>query len=151
MSVTPVGISSDLKRAGRRFGYGVAIVVNAVLLIAVQNILDWGWLPFLTDDFADVVPWISLGLGTAIVANVVYEFNDTPFIKSTGQILVNLVSIFVTYEIYLVFPFDFSGSTFSWEVVMRVLLVLAMVGAGVGVLVEAVKLASSGSRHEERW
>jgi hypothetical protein len=50
----------------------------------------------------------------------------------------------------LVFPFDFSGSTFNWEVVFRILLVMAMVGAGLGVLVEAVKLASCELQGERK-
>jgi hypothetical protein len=150
MSAIETQISRDLKKAGLRFGYGVAIAINVTLLVVVRYILDWGWLPFLTDEFADVVPWISFGLVATIVANLVYQFNDTRIIKSTGQILTNLISIFVTYQVYLVFPFDFSGSTFNWEVISRILLVLAMVGAGIGVLVEAVKLASSEFQQERR-
>lgn len=150
MSVTQVGAPPDLKRAGKRFGYGVAIAINVAMLVVVQNILDWGWLPFLTPEFNDVVPWMSLGLIATIVANVVYQFTDTPVVKSTGQILVNVISILVTYQLFLVFPFDFSGSAFGWSVVIRILLVLAIVGAGVGVLVEAVKLASNESRQERR-
>jgi len=150
MSVTQIDVPPELRQAGRRFGYGVAIAINVALLIVVQYILDWGRLGFLTDAFADVVPWISLGLVATIVANLVYQFNDTPIIKSTGQILTNLISIFVTYQVYLVFPFDFSGSTFDWEVIFRILLVLAMVGAGIGVLVEAIKLASSEFQQERR-
>ncbi|HEX6301318.1 MAG TPA: hypothetical protein VF148_12695 [Acidimicrobiia bacterium] len=150
MSATGIHVSPDLRRAGRRFGYGVAIAINVAMLIVVQYILDWGRLAFLTDEFADVVPWISLGLVATIVANLVYQFNDTRIVKSTGQILTNLISIFVTYQVYLVFPFDFSGSTFNWEVIFRILLVLAMVGAGIGVLVEAVKLASSEFQQERR-
>lgn len=150
MSATETYASPDLRRAGRRFGYGVAIAINVALLILVQNILDWGTLAFLTDEFADVVPWISLGLAATILANLVYQFNDTRIIKSTGQILTNLISIFVTYQVLLVFPFDFSGSTFNWELMFRILLVLAMVGAGIGVVVEAVKLASSEFQQERR-
>lgn len=150
MSATGTYASPDLRRAGRRFGYGVAIAINVALLILVQNILDWGTLAFLTDEFADVVPWISLGLAATILANLVYQFNDTRIIKSTGQILTNLISIFVTYQVLLVFPFDFSGSTFNWELMFRILLVLAMVGAGIGVVVEAVKLASSEFQQERR-
>lgn len=150
MSVTQIDVPPELRQAGRRFGYGVAIAINVALLIVVQYILDWGRLGFLTDAFADVVPWISLGLVATIVANLVYQFNDTPIVKSTGQILTNLISIFVTYQVYLVFPFDFSGSTFDWEVIFRILLVLAMVGAGIGVLVEAIKLASSEFQQERR-
>jgi hypothetical protein len=150
MSAIGTHISPDLRRAGLRFGYGVAVAINVAMLIAVQYILDWGWLPFLTHEFADVVPWISLGLVATIVANLVYQFNDTRIVKSTGQILTNLISIFVTLQVYLVFPFDFSGSTYNWEITFRILLVLAMVGAGIGVLVEAVKLASREFQQERR-
>ncbi len=48
----------------------------------------------------------------------------------------------MTYQIWQVFPFDFSAYEFNWGFVVRVLLVLAMVGAGIGVLAEATKLAS---------
>jgi hypothetical protein len=135
-------VSPELKRVGRTFGYGVAAVINLVMLIVVQNILDWGWAPFLTDEFAQVVPWISLSLVASIVANLIYEFNDTRFVKSTGQILTNLISIFVTYQVLTVFPFDFSAYDFNWALIVRIVLILAMVGAGIGVLTEAVKLAA---------
>jgi len=116
MSVTQIDVSPDLKQTRRRLGYGVAITINVAMLIVVQFILDWGWLPFLNAEFADLIPWISLGLVATILANLVYEFNDSVVVKSTGQIMTNLVSIFVTYQVFLVFPFHFSGSTFNWEV-----------------------------------
>lgn len=142
MSTTHVGVSPEVKRFGRRIGYAIAVVVNLVMLVIAQNILDWGWLPFLTGDFAQVVPWISLGLIASIVANAIYQFNDTLIVKSTGQIGVSLISVFVTYQIWQVFPFDFSAYEFNWGVLARVLLVLAMVGAGIVVLAEAIKLTS---------
>ena len=149
MTVSHLDVSPQVRAAGRRFGYGVAVVVNLFMLVAVQFILDWGWLPFLTDEFATLVPWISLSLLVSIVVNLVYQFNDTPVVKSTGQILSNLISLFVTYQIFQVFPFDFSGSEFDWTLVTRILLILAMVGSGIGVLTEAVKLAS-GEPEERR-
>ncbi len=142
MTVSHLDVSPQVKLAGRRFGYGVAVIVNLVMLVAVQFILDWGWLPFLTDEFSTLVPWISLSLLVSIIANLVYQFNDTPVVKSTGQILSNLISLFVSYQIFLVFPFDFSAYDFNWTVVARVVLILAMVGSGVGMLTEAAKLAS---------
>jgi hypothetical protein len=149
MSVRQIDISPELQQAGRRFGYGVAVVINVAMLIVVQQILGWGWLPFLTHEFAEVVPWISMSLIASIVANLVCQFNDTTTVKSTGQILVNLISIFVTLQMLLVFPFDFSAYTFSWEIVVRVVLVLAMVGAGIGALTELIKLVS-GEPDKER-
>jgi len=150
MSTMQIDVAPELKRAGRRFGYGVAVVINVAMLIAVQYIYDWGWLPFLTVEFNEVVPWISLSLMASILANLVYQFNDAPPVKSTGQILVNLISIVVSYRIFQTFPFDFSGYDFNWAIVVRIVLILAMVGAGIGVLTEAVKPASSGPEKERR-
>ena len=150
MSTTQIDISPDLKRAGRHLGYGIAVVINVVMLIVVQNILHWGWLPFLTDDFAEVVPWISLSLVASIVANLIYQFDDSGWVKATGQISTSLISIFVTYQLFRVFPFDFSGYDFNWGVVVRVALVLAIVGAGIGMLAEAYKLVSLRAGNERR-
>lgn len=141
MSATRTDIMHEPTRTGRRFGYAVAVVVNLVMLLVVLNILEWGWMPFLTEEFTTVVPWISLSLIVSIVVNLVYQFNDTPIVKSMGQILVNLISIFVSYQVYSVFPFDFSSYDFNWALLTRIVLILAMVGAGIGVLAETVKLA----------
>jgi hypothetical protein len=148
MSTTLIDVSPDLKQLGRQVGYAIAVVVNLVMLVIAYNILGWGWLPFLTGDFAKVVPWIGLGLIASIVANVVYQFNDTRIVKSMGQIGVNLISVFVTYQIWQVFPFDFSAYEFNWVVLVRFILVLAMAGAGIGVLAEAGKLASGNTQKE---
>jgi hypothetical protein len=121
-----------------RLGYAIAIVVNAVLVVVVQNIE--GSLPFLTAEFAGLVPWISLSLAVAIVANGIFLFDDSPAVKSTGQILMSVVIIGVTYQVLQVFPFDFTGYSFAWDTLVRVLLVLAMVGSGIAALIEMLRL-----------
>jgi hypothetical protein len=150
MSATRIDIVHEPTRTGKRFGYGIAVVINLVMLLIVLNILEWGWVPFLTDEFTAVVPWISLSLIVSIVVHLVYQFNDTPVVKSTGQILINLISVFVTYQVYLVFPFDFSSYDFNWALLTRIVLIVAMVGAGIGVLAEAVKLTVVGPENERR-
>jgi hypothetical protein len=150
LSSTHIDIAPELKRTGMRFGYGVAIIINLAMLVVVQNIFEWGWLPFLTEKFAEVVPWISLSLIVSIGANLMYEFDDTPMVKSVGQILTNLISIFVTYLIFKVFPFDFSSYVFNWALIVRIVLILAMGGAGIGVLTEAVKLTSAEPHKQGR-
>ena len=143
MTVSRIDMPPRLRSAGRRAGYGVAVVVNLVLLVIVQFILDWQWLPFLTEEFRALVPWISLSLVAPIAANLVYQFDDSTPVRSTGQILCNLVSLVVTYEVFEVFPFDFSAYDYNWEAIVRFVLILTMVGSGVGVLTEAVKLTSN--------
>ena len=143
MSTSHIDISPDSKRTARRFGYVISIVINVAMLVIVQNLLEWGWLPFLTDEFAEVVPWISFSLIASIVVNIIYQLDDSQIVKSVGQIAVNLISVWVTYTVLTVFPFDFSGYQFDWEIVTRVVLILAIVGAGIGTLVEAIKLVST--------
>jgi hypothetical protein len=57
------------------------------------------------------------------------------------QIGLAAISMAVTVRMYQVFPFDFSGSEFDWAWTARFLMVLGMIGIGIGVLVELVKLA----------
>jgi len=143
MSASQIEMSPDSKRAARRFGYVISIVINVAMLVIVQNLLEWGWPAFLTDEFAEVVPWISFSLIASIVANIIYQIDDSQNVKSVGQIAVNLISVWVTYVVLTVFPFDFSAYQFDWEIVARVVLILAIVGAGIGALAESIKLISS--------
>jgi len=150
MTTTQFDVSPELKRAGRRFGYAIAVLVNLLMLFVTNNILEWGWLPFLTEDFTQVIPWINFSLVASIVANVIYQFNDDAVIKAGGQLVTNAISIFVTYQILRVFPFDFSNYGFNWEIATRVVLILAMVGAGIGAFAEAVKLLQATRDTERR-
>lgn len=150
MSTTHFQVPANVKQFGRRTGYVVAILVNLALLLVVVNLLEWNLLPWLTDDFSTVVPWIGFSLVATVALNFAYLFEDSRPLRSLGQIVLNLISIVVTSQVFRVFPFDFSQYSFNWEVVARLLLVLAMVGAGVGVITETVKLASREVRKESR-
>ncbi len=150
MSTTHIEIAPELKHSGRQFGYGVAVVINLVMLFIVQNILAWGWMPFLTEEFTDVIPWINMSLVVTIVVNLIYQFDDSPPVKSTGQILVNLIGIYASYAMFRIFPFDFSAYDFEWAILVRVVLILAMVGSGIGVLTESLRLIAREPAREGR-
>lgn len=124
----------------KQSGYVVAILINVAMLVIVQNILEWGWLPFLTDDFATVIPWLSAAFVVSIGMNFVYQLDDSRAVKSVGQIAVNVMSAYSTFALLKVFPFDFSNYAFDWAPVARILLILAIVGAAVGSFVEVIKL-----------
>jgi hypothetical protein len=85
MSTSHTEISPASKKAARNVGYVISVAVNVAMLVIVQNLLEWGWLPFLTDEFADVVPWISFSLIASIVANIIYQVDDSQIVKSVGQ------------------------------------------------------------------
>lgn len=140
MATTHIGIPPAVRRGGRRAGYGLAILINLGLLFVVGNLVEWNVFPWLTDTFIEVVPWISFSLLASIVVNVIYQINDSRPVRSVGQIGTNLVSIVVTARLLEVFPFDFSAYRFDWETVTRIVLILAIVGAGIGVLTETITL-----------
>jgi hypothetical protein len=130
-----------------RFGYVVAIVVNAAMLVIVNNILDWGWAPFLTDDFAQIVWLLDLSFLGAIVVNAVYLGYAPPWFNSVSQIGLGVISMAVAIRTFQVFPFDFSGYQFNWEPLARFVIVLTMVAVGISIVVETAKLVRSGATH----
>jgi hypothetical protein len=120
------------------------IVVDALLLVAVNNVLEWDLLPFLTDDFTELVPLLNLSLVATMVANAVYIWFDPIWFRSPCQIVLDLISIAVAVRTWTVFPFDFTAYSFDWEVVVRIVLALAIFGSGVAIITEVVKLAGAG-------
>lgn len=132
--------------AGRRFGYTVAIAINAGLLYVVNNLLDWDWLPFLTEAWDDVLPIIRVSLVAAMIVNAGYILFDHKWFKSLTQIGLAGISMAATVRIYQVFPFDFTQYDFGWETLTKAILIIAMVGVGISVLVETGKLIRAISR-----
>jgi hypothetical protein len=86
---------------------------------------------------------INVSLVVTILLNLAWLAFDPAWYRSAGQIVSNIVSLVVTVRIYQVFPFDFSGYDFNWGALTRVVLILAVVGAAIGTLVEARKLATA--------
>lgn len=127
--------------ANRRVGYVVAAAVNVVVLYVVVNLLAWGWLPFLTDEFASVLPLLRLSLLATIAVNVVYLWYDPPAFRAVVQIVLSVIAVAVALRVYDVYPFDFSRYGPAWDVAARVLLILAIIGTIIGIVVEVVRFA----------
>lgn len=119
--------------AGRRAGYVVAIIINAIGLYIVQNMLDWD-ISFVTSDFADVEGVISRSLVATMVVNALFLFYDRRWFKGLGDALSQTVSIVATVRLLRVFPFDFSGWDGPWETVARAVLILALIGTAISIL-----------------
>ncbi|HSR43928.1 MAG TPA: hypothetical protein VLT15_01695 [Acidimicrobiia bacterium] len=130
----------------RRFGYLIAIAVNAVLLYAVNNLLGWDVVPFLTDDLELAIPLINLSLIVTMVVNLSYVFFDDRWFKSITQIGLASASLAATVRLYQVFPFDFSAYDFGWDTLARTVLIIAIVGIVISIFAEAVKLLAAGLR-----
>lgn len=131
----PAPAPARSRRTGRRAGYVVAIIVNLLVYGFINTWPGWDSFDFVTADAADVVPLVNLSIGVSILANIVYLVVDAPRVKAIGEMVVSAVAMVVSVIVLRVFPFDFSAYTFPWELLTRVVLVIAVIGSGISVLV----------------
>ena len=62
--------------------YIVAIIFNAIVLVIVNQILNWGILHFLTQDFKQVIPIQNISLAATIIFNAAFLFYDPEWFTS---------------------------------------------------------------------
>jgi hypothetical protein len=127
--------------------YIAAIVVNTIILVIVNQILNWGILPFLTQDFNEVLPIQNILLAITIVFNAIFLLYNPQWFESLLKIVLNAVGIAVLMRFLNVFPFDFSAySGFNWALLARWILIIGIVGCGIAILVEAFKFIAAVMR-----
>jgi len=125
------------KPIGRKAGYFIAIVVNALLILVFNNLLNWG-VPFVTDSFRVCLWPINLSLAATLIANGAFLVYDPSWFRHLAQLTLNIIAFAALMTIYVIFPLDFNGA--NLEPVARLVLVVAMVGTAIGFVVELVKL-----------
>lgn len=124
----------------RRFGYVVAIAVNAFLFYAANNLLAWEWPPFLTEDFERVLPLLSVSIVANMVVNAAYLAYDPRWFRALGDVVTAAISLAVVARMLAVFPFDFSPYAFDWETLTRIGLVIVIVAISIGIVAGTIKL-----------
>ena len=85
-------------------------------------------------------PLLNLSLTATILVNLVYLAFDAEWFKSLCELGLLSISLAVTIRLYQVFPFDFSAYDVDWAVLARIVLIIAMVGVGIAMIVQVVKL-----------
>jgi hypothetical protein len=142
-------IDSAKARQNKRIGYIVTIIVNVIVLIILNQLLNWNLFSFLTQDFKNVLPIQNISLATTIIFNVAYLFYDPAWFTSLLGIVTNSLGLAVVIRYLSVFPFDFSEySGFNWTVLARVLLIIGLVGCIIGIIAEALKFVAAIMRRK---
>jgi hypothetical protein len=126
--------------AGRRFGYLLAAIINAVILYLVNGRPGWQSVDFLTDDTTRVLWLFNVSLVVGIVVNLGYAGHDPPWLIASGNLVTTAIGIAVLARIWQVFPFDFGDASFDWSLLIRVLLIAGIAGAVIGVVAHTVSL-----------
>jgi hypothetical protein len=125
--------------ASRRAGYVIAAAINAAVLWLIHEWPGWDAVPFLTTDFETVLWLIDLSLVVTIALNLLYLVRDPRWLTAAGAVVTTVIGLAAAVRMLRVFPFDFGDSEF-WPVVVRVLLWLAIIGAGIGIVANLVTL-----------
>ncbi len=133
------GTATRRPTAARRFGYVIGIAVNAVMLWAAYQLLDWQWPRFLTDDFAHVLPLLAVSLVVGMVVNAGFLVRDRGRFRAAGDLVTAAFGMAVSARMLAVFPFDFAGYATDWSWLARVALVVGIVGTAIAVIVNVVK------------
>jgi hypothetical protein len=138
--------------AARRFGYLVAVGINAAMLWFINIWPGWWVLPFLTRDVELVIGWMNVSILVGIGANLVYAVNDPPWLRAVGEIVTAAVGLVVLRRVWDVFPFQVPDRPFDWALMIRVVLVVAIIGSVVAIVVQLVRLVrllSTSANSEE--
>lgn len=125
---------------GRRAGYAVLIILNGVFLFVANNLLAWGWPPWLTDDFTSVLPVLNLSIVITMVVNVVYLAYDPPVAKALGDVVTSTMSLVVGIRMWQVFPFDFTGYAWDWDTIVRWIIGIGIVATAMAIIGGLVRL-----------
>ena len=149
MTTTPHPGQTEVVSAGvRRFGYLIAIGLSVGVLFIVNNLPEGEQIPFLTNDFEQLLPIINAFLLASISIHGVWILYDAPWFHSAGRITLNVVVIGVVALTYRVFPFDFSAYDFDWEALIRVVIVGVIVAFVIATIFEIVRLVGRFVNYE---
>jgi hypothetical protein len=139
-------------RASRRAGYLVSIAINGVLLYLLNAHPGWQSMSFLTPATAQVIGLVNLMLWAGIAANCVYFIADPPPLRAFWDAVTLTIALVTTLRVWDVFPFAFHGSVAFVAVPARVVLIIGIVGACIGILYSIVTLIRSLLRvGAQRW
>lgn len=134
------------KAAGtRRAGYVVAVIANAAMLYAVNRWPGWQEVPFLTRDTELVLGLVNATIVVALVANLLCLVRDPRWLTALGDLATTAVGLAALVRIWKVFPLDVSD---RWELLVRALLVLGIVGSAIGVVVAIVRFGRALSSRQ---
>ncbi len=139
------------KRAARKFGYVVAIVVNLILMYVFNNLLRWDWRgfwgpsgvltwPIITPRWADILWALNLSISVSIFSYVLLLVYDPLWLRRLAEIIRNLFGILVLYTLYAVFPFDLGYDMV--DKIVRWALLLAILGTVLGTVIQFFKMVT---------
>ena len=133
-TMDPIPTLDDSKALGRRIGYGIAVGINLVMVWVVYNVLEWGWPPFITEDWTRVRGVVAMSMIVAIIVNAAFILFDPRWFRGIGEAISGFASLIASLRVFSVYPFDFSPYAGPWDFLAKFILVVAIVGTVIGIV-----------------
>ncbi len=121
----------------RVVNYYIAIAVDIILLYFFNNIVFANIFFLSAKDLTNCLWAINLALGIGIIGNFIFLLYRPRWFRHLVQAVLNALAVLAVYVIFRVFPFTFTDDV--WRTVARIIMIIIMVGAGIGFVVEVVK------------
>lgn len=122
----------------RRFGYFMAILVNAAMMYVANHLLDWN-VPFLTEDFSQCLWAINMSFGATIFINCIFMVFDRRWFRSLMESINSVFSLISGYIFYRIFPLDLPAGMERWANMGLVILLVIILISILAQLLNAVK------------
>lgn len=126
--------------ATQRLGYTLAVILNGIMLWVAHQLLDWEWPGFLTEDFEELLPLISISFAVSMVVNVCFLWRDSGWFRALADTATSAIGLAVALQTWAVFPFDFTGYEQDWSWLLRLGVGVGIAGTAIAVIVNVVKL-----------
>jgi hypothetical protein len=123
--------------SGGKAGFVIAILVNVALWVVINVRPGWSSFDFLAPTFSEVLPIVNASLIVGALINAAYLVVGQQWFRHLSQCVALGIGAVVAWRLLVVFPFELAT---GWDTVVRSILILALLGSGVGALVEFVRL-----------
>jgi O-antigen/teichoic acid export membrane protein len=131
---------SDHTWSSRRIGYLIAIAVMIAVLYVLLHLYEWN-VPFLTEDYNDLLWYIRLSIYASIAAHAIFLMYDPKWFRHLLKAAANVFSALSAIMFYVIFPFDFH--TEQLNKIVKIVLLIIVILSLISILTEIFKAIRS--------
>ena len=132
--VVPGSLSPNGASVARRFGYLLGASINAGMIWLVNVTPGWWWVPFLTEEFGQVVWLITASLLVGVAVNLGQMAFDPPWARRLGDTISAAFAVVILQRLWSIFPFDLDPGWVGWTTPLRVTLLLVTIATAIGLV-----------------
>lgn len=135
-------------RSGRIWGYAITAAIHVLLIYIANNLIGWH-AQLINQRWNEVLGILNFSFALNIIVYGSFIIYDKRIYYYIARTILDVVSIIVSYRLFIVFPFDFHGFfELGWlNEVFPILLWVGIAGLLIGMIARTVSLAAGKNIH----